>query len=94
MKIVPRNGRVLVKAIDAPDQTKGGIYLPDSAEKRTNRGEVIALAEDANEEIAVGDRVIYREFGGTTVDLDGEEYILLDSDDVIVKFVEADTIED
>ena len=94
MKIVPRNGRVLVKAVEAPDQTKGGIYLPDSAEKRTNQGEVIAIAEDANEEIALGDRIIYREFGGTNVELEGEEYVLLDSDDVVVKFVASDEISD
>jgi len=94
VKIVPRNGRVLVKAVEAPDQTKGGIYLPDSAEKRTNQGEVIAIAEDANEEIALGDRIIYREFGGTNVELEGEEYVLLDSDDVVVKFVASDEISD
>jgi len=92
MKIRPINAHVLVKALEAADATPGGIYLPDTAKEKQTEGEVIAVAEDATEEVAVGDRVIYREFAGTEVSVEGEDYVLLSSDDLLVKYVAADEI--
>ena len=92
MKIRPINGRVLVKPLEAAAQTAGGIHLPDSAREKQHEGEVIAVAEDATEEVAVGDRVIYKEFAGTEVRADGENCVLLSSEDLLVKYVSADEI--
>lgn len=92
MNIVPMNGYVLVKPLEAAEQTPGGIHLPDSARENQREGEVIALAEDATEEVAVGDRVVYKEFGGTEVSMEKEDYLLLASEDVLVKYVAADEI--
>ena len=94
MKIKPMNGRVVVKPIERKDETVGGIYLPDTAEEKLNEGEVIAVAEDAPEEVAVGDRIIYREYGGTEVKLDDETYILLTEDDLLAKYEAKDAIPD
>ena len=92
MKAKPINGHVLVKPLEPSEQTAGGIYLPDAAKEKLNDGEVVAVADDATEEIAVGDRVIYKEFGGTEIKLDAEEYILLSSDDLLAKYFAADEI--
>jgi len=92
MKIHPINGHVLVKSVEPAGKTPGGVYLPDTAKERQNEGRVIAVAEDATEEVAVGDRVIYKEFSGTEVRMDGEDYILLLSEDLLVKYVAADEI--
>ena len=92
MKIVPINGHVLVKPLEAAAQTASGIHLPDSARGQRREGEVIAVAEDAIEEVAVGDRIIYKDFGGTEVQVEGEDYVLLSSDDLLVKYVSADEI--
>jgi len=92
MKIVPINGHVLVKPLEPPQQTAGGIHLPDSAREKQQEGKVIAVAEDATEEVAVGDRVIYKEFSGTEVSAEGEDYLLLASDELLVKYVSADEI--
>jgi len=94
MKIRPMNGRVVVKPAEATEETKGGIVIPDSAKEKPREGEVIAVAEDATEEVAVGDRVMYKEFGGTEVTVDEQEYVLLASDDLLVKYVETDKIPD
>jgi len=59
VKIRPINGRVLVKPLEAAGRTAGGIHLPDSAKEKPQEGKVVAVAEDATEEVAVGDRVIY-----------------------------------
>lgn len=92
MKIRPINSQILVKPLEAADQTAGGIYVPDSAKEKTQEGKVIAVAEDATEEVAVGDRVIYKPYSGTEISMEGEKHILLTSDDLLVKYVAADEI--
>jgi chaperonin GroES len=73
MKLQPMHGRVLVKPSEAGDKTPGGIYIPDTAKERLQEGNVVAVAADATDEVAVGDRVIYKEFGGTEVKVEGED---------------------
>ena len=92
MKIRAINAHVLVKRLEAAETTRGGIYLPDTAREGQGEGEVIAVAEDATEEVAVGDRVIYNESSGTEVAVEGEEYILLSSEDLLAKYEAADEI--
>jgi chaperonin GroES len=92
MKIEPIKGRILVKPIKAREKSPQGIYLPDTSQKKLNEGEVIAIAEDATEEIAVGDHVIFNEFSGTELKFEGEKYILLDQEDLLVKYIELDKI--
>ena len=92
MKLQPINGRILVKPVEAKKKTSGGIYLPDTAKEKVQEGEVVAVAEDATEEIAVGDCVIYKEFGGMEVKFNREDYILLTEDDLLAKYEEVDKI--
>jgi len=92
MKLHPMHGRVVVQASEAGDRTAGGIYIPDTAKEKLQEGEVVAVAKDATDEVAVGDRVIYKEFGGTEVSIEGEAYILFTEDDLLAKYVSADKI--
>ncbi len=92
MEIRPINGHVLVKPLEPADRTAGGVYLPDTAREGQKEGRVIAVAQDATEEVAVGDRVVYKEFAGTEVRVDREDYLLLPSDDLLVKYVDVDEI--
>ena len=92
MRLQPMHGRILVKPSEAKDKTSGGIYIPDTAKEKLQEGDVIAVAKDATDEVAVGDQVIYKEFGGTEVKIEGEDYILLTEDDLLAKYVAADKI--
>lgn len=90
MKLRPLEDRVVVKPIEAEEKTKSGIVLPDTAKEKPQQGEVIAVGpgrfEDGNRvpmEVKVGDRVIYSKYGGTEVKIDGEEYIILSSRDIL-----------
>jgi len=86
----PLSDKVLVKAIDAESQTKGGIIIPDSAKQKPQEGEVIAVGpgrvlDDGTRStltVVVGDKVIYSKYGGTELKLDGQEYIILDEDQI------------
>ena len=92
MAVRPINGHVLVKPLEAKGQTAGGIHLPDTAKEGLQEGEVIAVAEDATAEVAVGDRVIHKEFSGTEINVEGEDYILLSSEDFLAKYLAVDEI--
>ena len=92
MKLQPMHGRILVKPSEAKDKTSGGIYVPDTAKEKLQEGEVIAVAEDATDEVAVGDHIIYKEFAGTEVKIEGEGYILLTEDDLLAKYEAVDKI--
>ena len=92
MKLQPMHGRTVVKPIEAKEKTAGGIYIPDTAKERLQEGEVVAVAADATDEVAVGDRVIYKEFAGTEVRIEGEDFILFTEDDLLAKYLAVDKI--
>ena len=86
----PLSDKVLVKPSEAETQTSGGIYIPDSAKQKPQEGEVIAVGpgrilEDGSRStlaVGVGDVVIYSKYGGTELKLDGQEYMILDEDQI------------
>jgi chaperonin GroES len=92
IKIQPLQDYVMLEAVEAEEVTSGGIVIPDSAKKKPAEGIIVAKAADASDEIALGDRVIYKEYSGTEIKLDGETYLLVPSGDLLAKFVEADEI--
>lgn len=91
MDLRPLADRVIVKAIEAEEKTKGGIVLPDTAKERPQEGEVLAVGPGRRLEdgslvppaVKVGDRVLYSKYGGTEVKLGGEEYLILREDDIL-----------
>ena len=90
MALRPLRDKVVVKPSEGVEKSSGGIFLPDTAKKKPQEGKVIAvgsgrLLEDGTvRELAVkvGDTVVYSKYGGTDVKLDGEDYVLLDEDQI------------
>ncbi|HKX74285.1 MAG TPA: co-chaperone GroES [Acidimicrobiia bacterium] len=92
MKLRPLGDRVVVKAEDELEQrTASGLVIPDTAKEKPQIGEVLAVGPGAlNDDgermpmdVGVGDRVLYSKYAGTEVKLDGEEYLVLSSRDVL-----------
>ena len=91
VKIKPIGDRVLVEHIEEKEQVRGGIIIPDSAKEKPQEAKVIALGtgkkgEDGKVqpfEVKVGDRVLVSKYGGTEVKIDGKEYKIFSSDDLI-----------
>jgi chaperonin GroES len=87
----PLGDRIVVKPGTEEDVTKGGIVLPDTAKKKPREGEVLAVGpgkllengERASVEVSVGDVVVYTEYGGTTVEIGEDEYVILDEGSVL-----------
>ena len=92
-KLQPLGDRVVVKAIQREEMTKGGIVLPDTAKDKPQEGIVIAvgpgkLTEDGKRiamDVAVNDKVIYAKYAGTEFKLDDEELIILRESDILAK---------
>ena len=91
MKFRPLHDRVVVKRIDAEEKTTGGIIIPDSAKEKPTEGLVIALGTGKTDdngkkvpfEVKKGDRVLVSKYGGTEIKIDGKEYKILNSDDIL-----------
>ena len=92
MAFLPLNGNVLLRPVEAEETSSGGIILPESARERPSEGIVEALPGGEADELAVGDRVVYKAFAGEEITLDGRKLRLVPQGDILVKFVEADAI--
>jgi chaperonin GroES len=85
MNIRPLHDRVVVRRLDEETKTSGGIVLPDSAAEKPSQGEVLAVGPgkvlDSGDvralDVKVGDKIIFGQYGGSTVKIDGEELLIL-----------------
>ena len=90
MKIRPLHDRVLVRREEEETKTAGGIVLPGSAAEKPSRGEVIAVGNGKIQEngdvraldVKAGDKVIFGQYSGNTVKVDGEELLIMPSSKV------------
>ncbi|MCA9609936.1 MAG: co-chaperone GroES [Myxococcales bacterium] len=92
MFIKPLNGHVLIEPASAATQSKGGIYLPDTAQEKPAEGYVRALPADSGDEVDLGDRVIYKRFSGEDLVVEGKEYKMVPFGELLAKYVEGDAI--
>ena len=91
MAIQPLHDRIIVKAAEKEQMTASGIILPDSAQEKPQRGDVIAVGPGkrldsgalAPIDVKVGDTVLYGKYAGTEVKVDGEDVIILRADDIL-----------
>ncbi|OLS03475.1 co-chaperone GroES [Tissierella creatinophila] len=84
MNLRPLGDRVVIKKLEAEEKTQSGIVLPSSAKEQPQMAEVLAVgAEIKNDEIKVGDKVIFSKYAGTEVKLDDEELTILKLDEVL-----------
>lgn len=90
MALTPLHDRVIVKAAQPEEVTKGGIILPDTAKEKPQQGEIIAVgpgkvADDGKivaMQVKVGDQVLYGKYSGTEITMDGEDYLIMRESDI------------
>jgi chaperonin GroES len=94
MKLQPLEDRIVVRPAEAEETTISGLVIPDTAKEKPQQGEVLAVgpgrrAESSGEliplDIAVGDTIVYSKYGGTEIQFDGEDLLILSSRDVLAK---------
>ena len=87
MNFQPLGNRVLVKRVEEATTTASGIIIPDSATEKPTVGEVVAVSKEVEEDeynsIKEGDIVVFAKYAGSDITLDGKEYLVLNTDDIL-----------
>lgn len=84
MKLKPLGDRVLIKQAAAETKTAKGIYIPDTAQEKTQSGIVEAVGDDKDLiKVEVGQKVMYDKYAGTSVKIDGEDFLIVKMPDII-----------
>ena len=91
MNIRPLHDRVVVKRIEAQEQVRGGIIIPDTAKEKPQEAEVIAVGPGKlNDEgkrspmdVRTGDRVLMGKYSGSEIKIDGNDYVILREDEIL-----------
>ena len=94
MDLQPLGDRLIVEVLDEESTTASGIVLPDTAQEKPQRGKVLAVGDGKWDEdgekripldVAEGDEVLYSKYGGTEVQVEGEDLLVLRESDVLAK---------
>ena len=84
MAFIPLANRVLVEREEQSNTTASGIIIPDTAKEKPLQGKVIAVGVDAKEDgISEGDTVVFASFSGMEITIEGKEYLILLSKEVL-----------
>ena len=91
LNVKPLGDRILVEAIEEKEVKKGGIIIPDSAKEKPQESIVVALGTGKTDdngkkvafEVKKGDRILCSKYGGTEIKIDGKEFKILSSDDIL-----------
>jgi chaperonin GroES len=91
MKVRPLHDRIIVKRLEEEEKTKGGIIIPDTAKEKPIEGRVIAVGDGKIKEdgtkipldVKKGNRVLFAKYGGTEIEIVGEEHLMMREDDIL-----------
>ncbi len=85
IKIEPLGYRILVRPVELANKTASGLLLPDTAQEKPQTGEVVAIGDEEDIKLKVGDTVLFAKYSGTEFKYDGVEYILFEETDVLAR---------
>ena len=91
MNLKPLGDRLVVLPMQQSDQTTSGLFLPETAKEKPQQGKVIAAGPGSRKEngdripmdVKIDDTVLYARYGGATIKLDSQEYLILKETDVL-----------
>ncbi|MDD2318931.1 MAG: co-chaperone GroES [Geobacteraceae bacterium] len=91
MNLRPLQDRIIVKRLEEENMTAGGLYIPDTAKEKPQKGEIVAvgkgkLTEDGKVipvDLKTGDKVLFGKYAGTEIKIDGVDYLIMREDDIL-----------
>jgi chaperonin GroES len=91
MNLRPLQDRIIVKRVEEETKTAGGLFIPETAKEKPQRGEIVAVGNGKKTEdgkvlpldVKVGDLVLFGKYAGTEVKVDGEDYLMMREDDIL-----------
>lgn len=78
----PLNDRVLIEPMLAETQTASGIFIPDTAKEKPQKGTVVAIGKNVSE-VSVGDTILYGKYSGTELKHDGIDYLIMKEEEIL-----------
>jgi len=84
MKFKPLGERALVQMVEREETTASGIVLPDTAKQKPQMAKVVAVGKfEDGKKVSKNDVIVFARYSGTEITLDGEDYMILDADDIL-----------
>jgi chaperonin GroES len=86
LNIKPLSDRVLIEPVAAETKTASGIFIPDTAKEKPQKGTVVAIGNGKKDEpltVKVGDSVLYGKYAGTELKLEGKDYLIMREEDIL-----------
>jgi chaperonin GroES len=91
MNLRPLQDRIIVKRVEEETKTAGGLFIPETAKEKPQRGEIVAVGNGKKTEegkvlpldVKVGDIVLFGKYAGTEVKVDGNDYLMMREDDIL-----------
>ncbi len=91
MSLRPLQDRIIVKRVEEETKTAGGLFIPETAKEKPQRGEIVAVGNGKKTEdgkvlpldVKIGDKVLFGKYAGTEVKIDGEDLLMMREDDVL-----------
>ncbi|MFT6748940.1 MAG: chaperonin GroES [Flavobacterium sp.] len=86
LNIKPLSDRVIVEPAAAETQTASGIYIPDTAKEKPQRGTVVAVGNGKKDEpmtVKIGDSVLYGKYAGSELKFEGSDYLIMREEDIL-----------
>ena len=84
MTIKPLGDRVLLKVVEAETKTASGLYIPETAQEKTQTASVVAIGDDKDMiTVKKGDKVMYDKYAGTTISIDDVDHLIIKMQDII-----------
>ena len=84
MKFKPLGERALVRIVEREETTASGIVLPDTAKEKPQTAEVVAVGQfEDGIQVSEGDVIVFAKYSGTEINLEGDDYMILDADDIL-----------
>lgn len=96
MKVKPLYDRILAQRLDQEERTKGGIIIPETAKEKPLEGRVVAVGTGLKDsdgksqplDVSEGDHILFGKYAGTEIRVDGQDYLILQEDDILALIVE------
>ena len=83
MSIKPLADRVLIEPTAAETKTASGLYIPDTAKETPSQGKIVAIGNDEDLTVKIGDTVIFGKFAGTNVSHEGTDYLIMPESEIL-----------
>jgi len=91
MNLRPLQDRIIVKRVEEESKTAGGLFIPETAKEKPQRGEIVAVGNGKKTEdgkvlpldVKVGDTVLFGKYAGTEIKVDGDDFLMMREDDIL-----------